>query len=375
MPQDHNRRRSIANTDVELLVSQWPQFNDKHYLVAENGINGYDSLISYLVDNGRQEWQNTLKPGQTEDESITAFRNLEIDNALLTPDMIRGSLNAFPLSMYKIGAADAYDPANFDAGEVTGTKIEDLSLNYIFAPFCIFDSLRLENVDIASGNLIGAKFNFANIVNSRFIHTDINKAYFDLSSFEKCSFLRLEAYSVNTDEGRVFYRTSFDECLFDKCNFRNNAVSGVFNDCDIVRSEIRSSTGGYKLESSIFNECNFVDSYLYTSIQSTTFYKCRMDRTLMGRRHYAGNDTISAKFRQCELRDCIIWDADLSGEFYNCSFTNTEFKAAVTFNGAIVKGCDFTGSNLDTIYATKADFKAAVSEWDPNTIWVDGTPL
>jgi len=376
MAQFENKTRNKAGTDPELLLAQWPEFDQEHYLKAENGMDGYQSIIEYISAKGVTKFVNNLKPGVTKNESINRFRNIRLENtdigALVSPQFVDG----IPLSLFKAGVNASYDSSKIDAGELVGCRLEDLSLNSIFAPFLSIKSSLLKNTISDKAVLYGAKISDSYIENYTISNCKIGPL-----TFEDCVIKEVDIKGIfetsSQSESKLFNNSIIrggivQNCIFTNTYFDYSLIVGL----DVNRTDFIDSVGAENMAADglTIKKSSFTNGAFQLSFSnSCNLIKCDFRNSVLhgNNNPYGGliwnGEVVGCEFSNAQIRDIFF----SNGVRVNCSFRQADFSGDL-FGSSPFIGCDFTNSNIDELFPTKSDFNNQFTG-SKNNIWVDGT--
>ena len=373
--QSPNRLRERAPSKVEVLLLQWGSFDQSRWLNVElqsgqfyKGDNlqiVFSQLTGFSHSVGIEflenvDFGNGLGYKQT---SFDDYRALDIKNVNTTTLFKDSKFGVLPLVQFKVGVSNlSNDPTeeNTDYCKITNCIFENLIWSGVPALHVPVRYSLFKNCFFRKSCWFGAQFIFSDIEGCNFQDSQISNATYAItptvqsgqfahSNFKKCNFQNAEMDNI-----------SIAQCIFEECNFDSASLDNSLgtnqknefkaNDCSFVGA----SLDGYGNQSTVyFQDCNFTNATLSIASGTQEFSLCK------------GNDFTAATITRYELEGDCRWNI----------FVNTTFSNFSINNSADIRGCDFTDSNLNSIYATKADLIATGCIYDETTLWIDGTPL
>ncbi len=362
MSEKTNLTRLKTPKDSELLLSQWASFDSLKYMQATHASS--KTISEYLADRidglgmeyAATDYIAALKIGQSAG-SIDVFRNIHLD----TIEKTNVNLSAFPFSMLKLDSAGHYYPTwEIDQGKITNCLFTATNFKYSLAMYAKVYTTMFDNCDLSLSLWVQAK-----LKGNTFTECDFSYAYFNIQGITNNSGLWVE----NKFSGCNLSNVIAPELVIYAC---------IFTDC--------------KINNSVFK---ITDNWLSQNWNDSLIIGCEIKNTTM----FLGTFTDSLKIEHTDARDSVFENLDSANKgiiraensiFTNSSFKHSKISAECTNNTFIncqftssfqltadadISGSDFTGSNIDNWYATKALLKATGCTYDERTIWVDGTPL
>lgn len=362
MPTNHTRQ--VANTVPEILLARWAEFDQSRWLRAELGKN-YDSVVE-----GGEGWPS-IAPGVVDGTSVEAYRARQYTNISL----VGANLQGIPLTLYVENAASTAlqidNLTAFQGPELLGCTFDGVDLSFAFLAAAHIRACHL----VGGGSLARAQMGMILLEDTVARRIDFRGAFLSGGisgcTFEKCDFDGATFGALNTG-----LYTEIDNSRFTKCSFRAFDaellyVRGTqFCECDFTAAELdfNEDENRNAWRDSVFTSCNFTTasiSFMHMNdalVQHSEFRRATLTSCEL------------SEFFQCDFERAAINGCTIEGNFRGNNLRNVLFSGETTFAGADVSGCDFTGSNLNSLYATKALLRAAVT-YDAGTLWVDGTPL
>jgi len=381
MPQSANQTRNKASTAYELLISQWPDFNQKLYLEAEKGISGYDSIIDYILDQGKSAWIDNIEPGVNgENESISDFRLLNVSNADIGELLSPNSLDGFVFSLFKEGVVPSYDESKMDVSAITGGKLNDLTLNTVFAPFLDLYSVVISNVVFNNSVLREAEIKNSDLKNISIIKSNIDGFLIDNSSVSNLKIFNSDFNFADDQVYDFLKRSDIENSKIEGSTLKNAKLNDVgINNSHFMNNEFLSTQQGETTlwEGAYVNKTEFIRCEFYVFFKNGCIFKdVVFDHSLFDKPSVStyGAIALGGIWQNCSFNNAQMSNIEYRGKYYNCSFKNVSFADDQWLSGGRFIGCNFEGSNMDTHFATATDFKNAAAEVK-NCVWVDGTVI
>lgn len=346
-----------AQSDAELLFLQWQQFRQGFYLRSQLGL-AFDFFIEVLTSASgfNTIWDSTIAPGNKENTIIESFRSANFSDVDIEGVLGDQALNFFPFSLQKHGIVWAKNsPAQYDTSVCKGLIYRNIDSIYVHAPYVDFKGTNFTNSILK--NFYGYQASLS--------RCSIYDCVFDQAFFNG----KDATHSIITWDNLIIKDSSFLSVVFDRILFESHHFSGNNFQGSNFRQYDADVTENFPgtLRNNNFSACHM-------NFRSENTFVFNNDFT--GSIFYPSYNKFSAWIIGNTFFGCTFNDVTFDWYIINNDFRNSNFANAPTFGAnADISGSDFTGSNIDTFFPTKADLRAAVNNFNQSTIWVDGTPL
>ncbi|MEO1023453.1 MAG: hypothetical protein AAFW89_12990 [Bacteroidota bacterium] len=353
MAQYPNRIKARINSGIELLVTQYQQFDQSRYLRDQLGLD-----FDYFIDFLSQEipfvtlWEQTMQPGFLPDTAVEPYRKQNFSNVNFGSVDFNQNLSFFLFALHKQGVPwVADDPSVYDLSICKGSQFKNVDAVYWYSPAVNFDACLFENSTLdywyaQQAIITKCTFRNCNLTAGQFNNGDGDPVSWRDNKFSHCHFLGIDFSGINHSD------SSADHCIFDRCVFNDSGGSG-----EIVP----------------INTCH--SSYLYCQFKialpsNAKFHDLDCTGSVFGE-----GSTISGWCQNNNYFGCRFGEMSLDWYMQGSSFVQANFEGEISFDeNAHIDNCDFTGSNLDN-WMTRDELKNSVASYNENTLWVDGSPL
>ena len=380
-----NKTRIERQKDVENIIAQWPNFDIAYLLNSEMGIPGTQSfygLLNPIVVTGSDHPFLVHKVGKLS-KTLNPYRNLQIINIDLMKISGGNRLNLsfFPFSLVKFGMDGAL-LSEYDKAGVSGVDFGDTILNHLFCTDAVFVHCQFK------GGAINYLFgNTVKISNCHFRNLTMDFWRVPTGQLFGNIFDDVRARHLTITNGKLFVDSTISNSDFSFINADSSGTPQNSNGCTIDNSKFDHAV---KFRTRFILGGSDMFGFRPCSVNATTFIGANIDITI-GTADIVNCDFTKSKglltfasganVHNCTFDHAVYTGFSFTGSgtktLTDCDFIKTTFPANVDLTNVDIRGCDFTGSNLNTamVHADRNALKAAVSAYDADTLWVDGTPL